>query len=153
MKVFFRADKAAPGKRPTFSNRLIASALPWLLALSSTAWALGANDHSTVSVQTVVKGDGLALTFKVSPASGLHINMEGPWTLEIKNPTGLSMAKTTFRKTDMDEKIPGFAVTGAKPEAPHGSFDYQLTAFVCTNDKTQCYRDVLTGKADWSAKK
>jgi len=32
---------------------------------------------------------------------------------------------------------------------PSGSsFDYNLTAFICTIDKTKCFRDVIKGRAD-----
>ena len=128
-----------------------ATALLFLtMALSGQAFAFGEPRNSSVAVDAKPQGQNLQLAFKVSPKAGLHINLEGPWKLEIKNTGGLAFAKTTLVRTDMDEKLPGFILTTtAKPAQAHGEVAYKLTAFVCTNDKTQCYRDVHTCKAPW----
>ena len=117
----------------------------------STA-ALAAPDHAKVDAAAEKAGAGLELRFKVVPESGLHVNMEGPWKLELTGTDGLKLPKTTLTKGDMDEKLPGFVVkTAAKPAKASGDVDYKLTAFVCSDDKTQCYREVHTGKLPWKA--
>ena len=126
-------------------------ALPLTLCLSATAFA-AAPDHAKLDAAAQKSGDKVELRFKVVPDAGLHINMEGPWKLELTGADGLALAKTTYVKSDMDEKLPGFVVkTAAKPSKASGDVDYKLTAFVCTNDKTQCYREVHTGKLPWKA--
>jgi hypothetical protein len=120
------------------------------LLFATNAFAMGAPDHSKVAVDAKPAGDKLQLVFKVEPTNGLHINMEGPWKLELKSSDGLAFAKTTLGKDAMDEKLPGFTMTTtAKPAKPAGEVEYSLVAFVCTNDKTQCYREVHNGKAAW----
>jgi hypothetical protein len=124
------------------------------LALASTIGgiALADGDHATVTVEAVpAAASNLEFHFTVVPAAGLHINMEGPWKLELTGTNGLTFAHTTFAKGDMDKAVPGrfVATTTAKPAAPAGDVEYALTAFVCTDDKTQCYREVKKGKAGW----
>lgn len=121
-----------------------------LLTLCLASTALAAPEHAKIDAAAQSAGDKLQLTFKVVPDAGLHANMEGPWKLELKNTDGLALVKTTFAKGDMDDKLPGFVVqTTAKPAKLGGDVDYTLTAFVCTDDKTQCYREVHTGKLPW----
>ena len=121
------------------------------LLLSAGAFA-AAPEHAKIDAAADKAGDKVELRFKVVPESGLHVNMEGPWKLELTGTDGLGLQKTTFAKGDMDEKLPGFVVkTAAKPAKAAGDVEYKLTAFVCTDDKTQCYREVHTGKLPWKA--
>ena len=108
-----------------------------------------AGAHSAVAVKGRWEGKALSLDFVVEPQSALHINDEGPWRLELAAvPAPLKLTKSTWDRSDFDAKLPGFKVRGeALGAAPvSGKVAYKLTAFVCTNDKTQCYRDVLTGE-------
>jgi hypothetical protein len=92
------------------------------------------------------------MTFKVVPKEGMAINMEGPWKLEIEAPEGTSLAKKTLEKADMDAKLPGFVVSGTlKGPIPKGGYvaPYKLIAFVCTADKTKCFREVHKGEVRW----
>lgn len=121
------------------------------LMLATTAVAAEPALHSKVDITTAPKADSLELTFKVLPTDGLHINLDGPWKLEIKSADGLVFEKTTFVKKDLKEDLTGFVVsTKGAPAKKSGELEYSLVSFVCTNDKTACYRDVLTGKAPWS---
>jgi len=130
--------------------RQTAALLFLTMALGGQAFAFDEPKNSSVAVEAKPLGQNLQLAFKVSPRAGLHINLEGPWKLELKNAGGLAFAKTTLVRADMDEKLPGFVLTTtAKPAQVSGEVAYKLIAFVCTNDKTQCYRDVHTGKAPW----
>jgi hypothetical protein len=122
-----------------------------LAALAAATTARADDKKSKVDVTTAAKGDNLEMTFKVVPVNGLHINLEGPWKLEIKEHDGLAFSSDKFARKDLDEKLTGYVVTtSAKPAKPSGEVDYALTAFVCTDDKTACYREVHTGKAPWS---
>lgn len=117
-----------------------------------TCKAAEPDKHSSVAVTTAAKGANLELTFKILPTSGLHINLEGPWKLQMKTHDGLSFDNDTLVRKDLNEGLTGFVVTSkSAPTKPAGAIDYTLIAFVCTNDKTSCYRDVHNGKAAWSA--
>lgn len=124
-----------------------------LLSASSAA-AQAPATHSEVNAQgeaVAATANQLRLVFAVRPASGLHINLEGPWALTLKNPSGgVSLAKTGWTKADLDDKLPGFvAQASVTPQTNTGDVDYDLVAFVCTDDKTQCYRDVHHGRLHW----
>lgn len=122
-----------------------------LVAVSS-AVAQGAELHSSIKVESKKVGDNLELTLKTVPNEGLIINLEGPWKVEVKKADGLTLAKSTLVRGDFDEKDAQFkVVTTAKPAKPEGEIEYKYVAFVCTKDKTQCFRDVHEGKAAWKA--
>lgn len=124
---------------------LIATALTWV---STAAWA--ADVHGKVQVATVPDGDNLAFTFTNVPDAGLVTNLEGPWKLELKSSAGLKLAKTSFGRGELDEKNASFSFkTTEKPAAASGTIEYKFITFVCTKDKTTCYRDVHEGKTDW----
>ncbi len=124
---------------------LIASVLA-----AASATALAADVHSKVKVDTVPDGDNLVFTFTNVPDDGLVTNLEGPWKLDLKSAPGLKLAKTTFARAELDEKNASFSFkTTAKPEGKEGVIEYKFITFVCTKDKTTCYRDVHEGKADW----
>lgn len=122
------------------------------LLSAKMAFAFGAPEHSAVVIDAKDQGTEKQFTVKITAKEGMAVNFEAPWKLEVKDHDGLALAKTSFVKADMDEKLPGFVVQG-KTEKPSGSFDYNLTAFVCTKDKTQCFREVHKGKQDWTAAK
>jgi hypothetical protein len=112
--------------------------------------ALGAEVHSSIKVDAREVGDVVELTLKTVPNDGLIINLEGPWKLEVKKADGLTLAKTTLTRGEFDEKEAQFkVVTTAKPAKPEGEIEYKYVAFVCTKDKTTCYRDVHEGKSSW----
>jgi hypothetical protein len=123
------------------------------LAAAAPAFAFGAHpEHSAVDVQAKDDAGAKQFTLKIEAKSGMVVNFDAPWKLELKGHDGLSVAKTSYAKADMDEKLPGF-VFAAKTEKPQGDLEYALTAFVCTQDKTQCFREVHNGKAAWTAAK
>lgn len=107
--------------------------------------------HSSIDVKTVREKDGkLTFTFKVVPGEKMVINHDGPWKLDIKKSEGITFTTTTFPKTEMKEAIPGFTMTSAAPPAAKsGTVEYQMVAFVCTKEKTLCYRDVHKTTASW----
>ena len=122
-----------------------------LMGLNGIASALGV-EHAKVDASAKLDGKKVELTFKAIPDAGMKINLEGPWKLDVKAHDGLELAKSTFTKAEMQEGLPGFVVKStAAPTKKSGEVEYALTVFVCTEDKTACFREVHNGKAAWTA--
>jgi hypothetical protein len=141
-------------KRFNHSLKLLAALATWTL-LSIAAHASALNQAPTASKQASVdvawskQPDGdVRFDFKTTPAKDLKINNEGPWSLEIKAHSGLTIAKSKLGKSDFQEKLPGFSLM-AKPTAKSGKIDFKMVVFVCTASKGQCFRDVQQGSLDW----
>ena len=118
---------------------------------SASAFGFGEPKHSSVDVETKKAGDKMTFNFKIQPNEGMKATFDAPWTLEIKGHDGLSFSQTKMTKSELDEKLPGFSVTTlAGPSSAKGELEYQLTSFICTTDKTQCFREVHKGKAPWA---
>lgn len=131
----------------------------------NSAWALAQTKAATKSGQEISKSkqssihaswstgnDGLVtFQFKTLPADGLKINTEGPWSLELKEHTDLDVEKNQFKRQDFDEKIAGFTFTG-KPKTKNGTIGFKMVTFVCTENKTQCFRNVQQGSFAWHSK-
>lgn len=123
----------------------------WLVvgALSSASYGF-AKASSKASVQiTSVKDKGAAkLVFKTVPKDGLVINHEGPWSLDIKNITGAKSTVTSLKRGDWKEDSASFDLpVVANASAKEADVQYKLVSFVCTKEKTQCYREVIEDKA------
>ena len=87
------------------------------------------------------------LTFKTSPAEGLSINPEGPWNLKITDAGGLKLEKMEFKRAEWKEQISGFTAKATPAKEKTGIIKYKLVAFICTKDKTQCFREVVETEA------
>lgn len=125
-------------------------AFAFLVCTSPNSWAATAPEHSKVAISQKKDGDLLSIAFKVEPHQGLKVTLDAPWKLVIES-QDLSLAKTTLSKADLDANLPGFVVkTATKPKASQGKLQYTLTSFVCTEEKTQCYREVHTGFHSWN---
>jgi hypothetical protein len=122
-----------------------------LLAASVTlATPAEKKTHSQVATKAEVAGDVIKFEFKVTVADGLHLNKDAPWALKLQPTADIEFKQNKLARTDLDEALPGFRVeTTAKPKTAKGSLPYTLTAFVCTDDKKLCYRDVLQGEVAW----
>ncbi len=121
-----------------------------LLASGLAVGLADAPKNGSVTVESKAQGDNLEFTFKAQAKEGMEINLEGPWKLDVKGHDGLNLAKTSFPKGEMNEKLPGFVfATAGKPTKDSGELEYTMVAFVCTKEKTQCFREVYTGKAGW----
>ena len=90
----------------------------------------------------------LDIELVIQPDENMKINQDGPWKLEISNLEKANAAKTKLVKEDMNFSLPGFKLSLNGAQAG-GKCDYKLTAFVCTKDKSQCFRDVHTGSLKW----
>ena len=121
----------------------------WLITILcfSTQSALAAGKaHVDVSAKKA-PDKHVELTFKTSPADGLSINPEGPWKLEIKDTGGLKFDKMEFKRPEWKEQISGFTAIATPAKEKTGIIKYKLVAFVCTKDKTQCFREVIENEA------
>jgi hypothetical protein len=107
--------------------------------------------HSKVETAVTAEAGDLVLMFKVDPTSGNVINVEAPWKLDIKKSDGLKLTSTQLKQKDFLPAIPGFLLK-AKPDKDAGELEYNLTAFVCSKNKENCFREVHAGKLPWKAK-
>lgn len=104
--------------------------------ISSEPSKLSNDKYSQVVVEKVKGKTDLKINFKVKIADGIKYNWEGPWKLKFK---GEGIAEKTMGTSDFDKSLGGYAVT---VPANSKSLEYRLTAFVCTKDKTRCFREV-----------
>ena len=122
-----------------------------LFAIIPFATLAAGPSHSQVETKVIPEGEVLRFDFKITYPQGLHLNREAPWKLELTSSPSLKFNQTVWDRTALDDKLPGFhAKTTAKPNDPKGTLSYTLTAFVCTDDKSQCFRDVLKGEINWN---
>jgi len=111
--------------------------------------AADAVKHSQVTATSKRSGDKLHFEFKVGVPEGLVLNKDGPWALKIVKADGLAFPKNRLGVADFQDGLPGFKTeTMAKPGSA-GKVEYEATVFVCTKEKTTCYRDVHKGSVDW----
>lgn len=85
-----------------------------------------------------------ALTLKVIPETGHILTFEGPWNLKIDSLQGATTSKNVLKKDALDQTTGTFTLELKKLESKWNGA-YKLTSFVCTIDKTRCYREVHTG--------
>lgn len=111
-----------------------------LFALALSLPALGMQLHSKVEVKAKDK----ALEFKLVPDSGLVLNSEGPWKLEILEAHGFEAKEKVQLKDKFDVKTGSVSLQLADVPAKGAVVKFKLVGFVCTADKTKCYRDVHT---------
>ncbi len=124
-----------------------------LTASAASAAPQGTNSkQASVEFTTSPQPDGqLKLEFKTVPAKGLKINHDGPWSLEIKDHPGLDIAASKLGRADFSESVPGFSLM-SKPKTKAGKVSFKMVVFVCTESKSQCFRDVHQGSFDWAVK-
>lgn len=133
--------------------RVLSLVFVGLVTFASFPQSSSATDgfHSAVKVSKELLKDGrLHMTFKLVPSENMVINMDGPWKLEVKKADGLEFSNNKLLKAEMQQSIPGFvAETKTAPKAKSGKIDYQMIAFVCSKDKSQCFRDVHNETFNW----
>lgn len=142
-------------KKFHFSLKLAAAVAIWSLPgiaahASESGQATTTSKQASVEVAWSKQPDGdVRFDFKTTPAKGLKINSEGPWSLEIKGHSGLNIAKPKLGKPEFQEALPGFSLM-SKPIAKSGKIDFKMVVFVCTESKAQCFRDVQQGSLNWN---
>jgi hypothetical protein len=116
------------------------------------AKSFGDPENSSVAT-SVVKADGGSLNFtiKINLKEGIAFNMDAPWKLSIKKFDGLTLDKTESVAKDFVSELPGYKFQSiGKPTLPAGKIEYSLIAFICTKDKSRCFREVHNGNIDWA---
>jgi hypothetical protein len=115
-----------------------------------TALATGkATSKATVEVTALGQPDSrVQFTFKTVPSGDLVVNKDGPWKLEILSSGKIQFDKKELKRADWKEDISGFSVTSAPAKIKSEKIKYKLVAFVCTKDKSQCFREVVQGDAN-----
>jgi hypothetical protein len=119
-----------------------------VLLMNSTLAQAEAGKRATAKFSVKQTNDKVMIEALAVPAKGLVINNDGPWKLTVENAQGFTVTNKT--STNYSDKTPGIVTLEAKADAKakskKHSFDYQFTTFVCTADKSMCYREVLKGK-------
>ncbi len=117
------------------------------IALFACALNSAPSEKAKVSISSKKDGKNVALSFTTHPGTGLKINAEGPWKLEIKEAKGIKLDKLELKRDAWKEDIAGFQVSGTPAaDAKNVEIQYKMTTFVCTTDKSMCYREVVDGK-------
>lgn len=122
-----------------------------VLFAAASASAFGVK-HSSVEPKTKVVGDTLEIDLMVKPDKGMKITHEGPWSVTITSAPGLKleMKDGKYVNKTFVESIPGFKVVAPiDGKVSSGKVEYDLRAFVCTEDKKQCFPQQHKGSFDW----
>lgn len=106
------------------------------LGIASEPSKLSNDKYSQVVIEKVKNKGDIKFNFKVKIAEGIKYNWDGPWKFKFK---GEGVTEKTMGTSDFDKTLGGYAVT---VPADSKSLEYRLTAFVCTKDKTRCFREV-----------
>jgi hypothetical protein len=129
-----------------FFSKIMISGITFLVVAPSLLAAGRARVEVSAKKLT---GDLVEFTFKTIPLNGLKINAEGPWKLQITEATPIKFDKPEMKRSEWKESDAAFVqAVKASGKATSAQLSYKLTAFVCTEDKGQCFREVLTGKND-----
>jgi hypothetical protein len=118
------------------------------IAISGSAFGFGEPKNSKVAIETKTTPEGTAFDFKVVPNENLVITLDAPWKFVVSEVKGATFSETTLKKEQLDQDMTGYRIVSTKNEES-GSFKYKLTSFVCTKDKTSCYREVHKGEHSW----
>ncbi len=82
--------------------------------------------------------------FVIQPKDGYALNFEGPWMLKLYQPE----TKTLLHSLDtsaLNQDKGLFFIDAAKAKTLGNTFDFELVAFLCTKDKSKCFREVYKG--------
>lgn len=136
---------------------MIKSLLAGLLPLSILLMGFAEPKHSKLEITPQKSGQQIEWTFKVIPNPDMAATFDdAPWSLTFKDAKGLKFdgvqtdAKNTakFSHDKLDRSIPGYKVK-ATAAGKSGKMKYEFHTFVCTKEKTRCYREVHKGDMDW----
>ena len=120
------------------------------LALGSS---IASSDELHSKLNATVRKDSKGhrhFTFALTPGAGLVKNLEGPWALDVSDAPELSFQKPKLGKADLNETDLSFSLeTSTPPKTEKGKLNYKFVGFVCTADKSKCFRDVHKGSVMW----
>src|SRR3989338_92429 len=84
---------------------------------------LFASDKIKADVSSDYVKDTLTVQFKMQTGKDLKLNMNAPWRLKLG--TNTLFDKTTYSKTDFDQKVPGFVLKSKKKVLKDTSVSYE----------------------------
>ena len=126
----------------------------WYLGWLTAAPQLLAGEHrAQVTIRAMpVQQSQMRIEIKVEPNEGFQLTTENaPWSLKLSGVQGADpgLAKTVWKGAELVSLLPQGSID-IQPKAsgafsPPESLNYELIAFVCTSDKTQCFREVYRG--------
>ncbi len=124
-----------------------------LIVIGNYGYSFGKPDHSEISVQYTQKEENGKFVFKATPKGALVANFSSaPWSMKIRNSTNIEFIKKILDVGMLDKNLPGFHLSATLNNREDFSFDFDFVAFVCTKDKTKCYRDSHKRTCHWDKK-
>lgn len=118
----------------------------WSLSPFTAMATSKAASKATVEVTALGQPDNrVQFTFKTIPSGDLVVNKDGPWKLEIISSGKIQFDKKELKRADWKEDISGFSLISTPAKIKSEKIKYKLVAFVCTKDKSQCFREVVQG--------
>lgn len=135
-------------------NTVLLSALTVFSCTKTTeSFGFGKPTQTTLETHSEVTKDGkleVNLKVKILDEKVNGFSFEGtPWSLKIKKSEGANFSSQTFDEKALDHNMPGYKITSDGNISDSGKIEYSLVAFVCTKDKTRCYREAHNGTYDW----
>ena len=115
------------------------------IASSQASPALAAGKATVEITATQLKDKKIQLTFTTKAATGLVINPEGPWKLTVKDAGTIKLDKMEYKREEWNEKNATFTATGVPSDKKTTDVNYKMIVFVCTKEKSQCFREVVEG--------
>jgi hypothetical protein len=110
--------------------------------------ALAQGLHSKVEAKSSSKDGQVILQFSIKTDADNVVNDEAPWKFELKKFDGLKVETPLIKGSDLVKTLPLLTVK-ATPTAASGTAEWSLVAFVCSKDKSNCFRDVHNGTLAW----
>ena len=136
------------------------------MSCMSAQYSFSAISSKAANSTLTIDHNDKEVQFKIEPHQGLAISKDAPWSLDLSNINSNGTQQLTFKKNSFDEIVPVFKVSLSEIQSANlpstnksatsassaadltiKSFNYKLTAFICTIDKTKCFRDVIKGEA------
>lgn len=129
---------------------------PALLIFSCTkaqeSYSFGKPVHTKIVTEKKLEGDLLTVSFKVDilDTKTNAFSFEGtPWQFKIKAVEGAKFSQDKFTEKELNRDLPGYTLVSQKGVEKTGKMDYSFVAFVCTKDKTRCYREAHNASIEW----
>lgn len=117
--------------------------------------------HAKLAVTSnLIEKGHVNLTLELRPISDMLLTLDAPWKLKIKKDKQLGLNEVSFKKDELfaklcstksDTELSCSLVSKSSPTNKKGDLLIEFTTFVCTKDKTRCYREVHKVEHEWSA--
>lgn len=119
-----------------------------ILTLTGITSPLSADEkslHSSLAITQKRQGKTVELRFLPKANSGYLLNLDAPWQLEMPACDGFLSHKKTLGKSSFAPQTGEVVVVASSNGTVKTPCAYTLRAFMCTNDKKQCFRDEHKG--------